>query len=47
MVGKYEIRPNVLHLMRGDFNIEGLNFFTFGGASSHDIQDGILEFDNG
>ena len=33
--------------MRGEiFNIEGLNFFTFGGASSHDIQDGILEFDN-
>lgn len=43
----HEIRPNVLHLMRGEiFNIEGLNFFTFGGASSHDIQDGILEFDN-
>lgn len=42
----HEIRPHVLHLMRGEiFDIEGLSFFTFGGASSHDIQDGILEFD--
>lgn len=41
----HEIRPNVLHLMRGEiFNIEDLSFFAFGGASSHDIQDGILEF---
>lgn len=41
----HEIRPNVLHLMRGEiFNIEDLSFFVFGGASSHDIQDGILEF---
>ena len=32
--------------MRGEiFNIEDLSFFAFGGASSHDIQDGILEFD--
>ena len=31
--------------MRGEiFNIEDLSFFAFGGASSHDIQDGILEF---
>jgi len=40
----HEIRPHVLHLMRGQvFNIEELLFFTFGGASSHDIHDGILD----
>ncbi len=38
------IRPSVIHLCRGQvFNIEGKRFFTFGGASSHDIRDGILE----
>jgi hypothetical protein len=38
------IRPHVLHLMRGYvFNIEGKRFFTFGGAASHDIQDGVLD----
>lgn len=37
------VRPNVIHLMRGQiFNLQGQNFFTFGGASSHDIRDGIL-----
>lgn len=40
----HEIRPHVLHLMRGQvFTIEDKKFFTFGGASSHDIQDGILD----
>ena len=40
----HEIRPNVLHLMRGEiYTIEGLRFFTFGGASSHDISDGIID----
>ena len=35
---------NLLNLMRGQiFNIEGKKIFTFGGASSHDISDGILE----
>lgn len=30
--------------MRGQiYDIEGLKVFTFGGASSHDIKDGILE----
>lgn len=44
----HEIRPHVLHLMRGEvFTIEGKKFFAFGGASSHDIQDGILDYDNG
>lgn len=38
------IRPSVIHLMRGQiFNINNKKFFTFGGASSHDISDGILE----
>lgn len=43
----HEIRPHVLHLMRGEiFNIEDKKFFAFGGASSHDIQDGILDYDD-
>ena len=38
------IRPSVIHLMRGNlFEIEGKKIFTMGGASSHDIQDGILD----
>ena len=41
------IRPNIYHLMRGEvFNIEGKKFFAFGGASSHDIQDGILNIED-
>ena len=40
----HEIRPHVLHLIRGEvFTIEGKKFFAFGGASSHDISDGILD----
>lgn len=43
----HEIRPHVLHLMRGEiFTIEGKKFFAFGGASSHDISAGILEPDD-
>ena len=39
----HRIRDNIYHLMRGHvFNLEGKKFFAFGGASSHDIQDGIL-----
>lgn len=42
----HEIRPSVLHLMRGQvFNLQDLKFFTFGGARSHDIRDGILDFE--
>ena len=38
-----ELRPSVLMLDRGYvFNIDGKKCFTFGGASSHDISDGIL-----
>lgn len=40
------IRPSVLMLERGQvFDLGGRTFFTMGGASSHDIQDGILEPD--
>lgn len=42
-----KICSNVIHLMRGQiYDIDGLKFFTFGGASSHDIKDGILEIDD-
>lgn len=40
----HKIRPSVIHLMRGQvFEIAGKKIFTFGGAASHDISDGILE----
>lgn len=40
----HKIRKNVWHLMRGYvFNFGKTTFFCFGGASSHDIQDGILD----
>lgn len=43
----HEIRPHVLHLMRGEvFTIEDKEFFVFGGAASHDIQDGILDYED-
>lgn len=46
MGGKvHKIRPSVIHLMRGQvFEIAGKRIFTFGGARSHDISDGILEY---
>ena len=38
------IRENVWHLRRGHvFEFDGKRFFAFGGARSHDIQDGILD----
>ena len=41
------VRPHVLHLMRGEvFTIEGYKFFAFGGARSHDVQDGILDYED-
>ena len=41
------IAPDIIHLMRGQvYEIEGLRFFTFGGARSHDISGGILEPDD-
>lgn len=43
----HKIRDNIYHLMRGYvFDLCGKKFFAFGGASSHDIQDGILSFDD-
>ena len=42
-----EIRPHVLRLRRGEvFTIEDKKFFAFGGASSHDISDGILDYED-
>jgi predicted phosphodiesterase len=41
------IRPSIIHLMRGQvFELDGKTLFTMGGASSHDIQGGILEPDD-
>jgi len=41
------IRDTVIHLMRGQvFDIGGKRCLTMGGASSHDISDGILEPDD-
>ena len=38
------IRSNIYHLMRSHvFELQGKKFFAFGGASSHDINDGILD----
>ena len=43
----HKIRPSVIHLMRGQvFELEGKKIFTFGGASCHDIDGGILELDD-
>ena len=43
----HEIRPSILHLMRGQiFRINEKTFFTFGGARSHDISDGVFEADD-
>lgn len=41
------VRPSVIHLMRGQiYRLQGLSFFTMGGAKSHDISGGILEPDS-
>lgn len=43
----HQIRNNVFHLMRGYvFEFCNKKFFCMGGASSHDIDDGILEPDD-
>ena len=43
----HRIKDSIIHLMRGEmFIINDKKIFAFGGASSHDIQDGILEQDN-
>ena len=43
----HKIRPHIYHLMRGYmYMFEGKKFWCFGGASSHDISDGILDADD-
>lgn len=40
----HRIRKSIIHLMRGQiYDFDGYSFFVFGGARSHDIQDGILD----
>lgn len=40
----HKIRHNIYHLMRGYvFDFDGKRIFTFGGAASHDIRDGIID----
>lgn len=42
----HKIGDFVIHLIRGEiFDLDNKKFFTFGGAKSHDIQDGILNLD--
>lgn len=41
---RHIVRDRIILLERGQvFHMEGKSFFTFGGASSHDIQGGILD----
>ena len=41
---RHIVRDKVILLERGQvFELEGKKFFTFGGASSHDVQGGILD----
>lgn len=43
----HQIRKNIFHLMRGNvYDLCGKKFFAFGGASSHDIKDGILNLED-
>ena len=43
----HRIRPSVIHLMRGQvFMLEGKKIYAFGGARSHDISGGVLEYDD-
>jgi len=38
------IRPNVIHLMRGQvYEIDGKTIFTMGGAACHDLRNGVLD----
>ena len=44
---RHIVRDKVILLERGQvFEIDGKSFFTFGGASSHDVQGGILDKDD-
>lgn len=43
----HKIRENIYHLERGYvFTIGGKKFFCFGGASSHDMRDGVINKDD-
>lgn len=40
----HKINSSVYHILRGEIlTIEGYNIFCFGGAASHDIDDGIID----
>lgn len=40
----HQIRDSIFHIKRGEvMELEGKKFFCFGGAKSHDIQDGIID----
>ena len=44
---RHIVKDKIILLERGQvFNIEGKTFFTMGGASSHDVQGGILDKDS-
>ena len=47
-IGKaHKLNDSVYHLMRGEiFDFEGKKFLAFGGARSHDIDDGILSWED-
>ena len=43
----HKIKPHIFHLIRGNmYEFDGRKFWCFGGASSHDIEDGILNPDD-
>ena len=43
----HKLNDSVYHLMRGEiFDFEGKKFLAFGGARSHDIDDGILSWED-
>ena len=43
----HKINSSIFHLMRGEiYEIDNKKIFAFGGASCHDIPDGILDDDN-
>ena len=44
---RHILRDKIIYLERGQvFKIEGKKFFTFGGASSHDVQGGVMDIEN-
>ena len=43
----HKINSSIFHLMRGEiYEIDNKKIFAFGGASCHDIPDGVLDIDN-